>query len=152
MFGFSFNEAFQSFLLAAKASPNHLLRLSILNFVTGIGPAVALYLQKVIIDGLFAFTSLPTTNVWEWISAHPLFWGSVIGFVIVNLLLDSLETMARFEASSFRDNVVGETKIRIFKKIAEFRDIALFEDTELLNTLQLALSGIPKLSYLSNLF
>ena len=149
MFGFSFNEAFQSFLLAAKASPNHLLRLSILNFVTGIGPAVALYLQKVIIDGLFAFTSLPTTNVWEWISAHPLFWGSVIGFVIVHFLLDSLDTAARFEAHSFRDNVVGETKLRIFKKIAKFSDIALFEDTELLNTLQLALAGISKLGQLS---
>ena len=114
MFDFSFKEAFQSLLLAAKASPNHLIRLSILNCVAGIGPAVALYLQKVIIDGLFAFTSLPTTNVWEWISAHPLFWGSVIGFVIVHFLLDSLDTAARFEAHSFRDNVVGETKLRIF--------------------------------------
>ena len=151
MFGFSFKEAFQSLLLAAKASPNHLIRLTIFNFLSGIGPAIALYLQKVIIDGISRSLSLPITNIWEWIIAHPLFWGSIIGFVIVHLLLDSLETVASFEASSFRDNVVGETKIRIFKKIAEFRDIALFEDTELLNTLQLALSGIPKLTYLSHM-
>ena len=149
MFGFSFKEAFQSFLLAAKASPNHLIRLSILNLIAGIGPAIALYLLKVIIDGISRSLSLPYTNIWEWVIAHPLFWGSIIGFVAVHLLLDSLETVASFEASSFRDNVVGETKIRIFKKIAEFRDIALFEDTELLNTLQLALSGISKLSHLS---
>ena len=151
MFGFSFKEAFQSFLLAAKASPNHLIRLSILNLIAGIGPAIALYLLKVIIDGISLFLSLPTPDVWEWIFTHPLFWGSIIGFVVVHLLLDSLESMVSFEASSFRDNVVGETKLRIFKKIAEFRDIALFEDTELLNTLQLALSGIPKLSHLSNM-
>ena len=151
MFGFSFKEAFQSFLLAAKASPNHLIRLSILNLIAGIGPAIALYLLKVIIDGISRFLSLPTPDVWEWIFAHPLFWGSIIGFVVVHLLLDSLESMVSFEASSFRDNVVGETKLRIFRKIAEFRDIALFEDTELLNTLQLALSGIPKLSHLSNM-
>ena len=149
MFGFIFKEAFQSFLLAAKASPNHLIRLSILNLIAGIGPAIALYLLKVIIDGISRSLSLPYTNIWEWVIAHPLFWGSIIGFVAVHLLLDSLETVASFEASSFRDNVVGETKIRIFKKIAEFRDIALFEDTELLNTLQLALSGISKLSHLS---
>lgn len=149
MFGFSFKEAFQSFLLAAKASPNHLLRLSLFNLMSGIGPAVALYLQKVIIDGVSDSLSQPITNIWDWISAHPLFWGSIIGFVIVNLLLDLLETMASFQAKSFRDTVVGETKLRIFKKIAEFRDIALFEDTELLNTLQLALAGIPKLSQLS---
>ena len=152
MFGFSFKEAFQSLLLAAKASPNHLIRLTIFNFLSGIGPAIALYLLKVIIDGISRSLSLPITNIWEWIIAHPLFWGSIIGFVIVHLLLDSLETVASFEASSFRDNVVGETKIRIFRKIAEFRDIALFEDTELLNTLQLALSGIPKLSHLSTMF
>ena len=114
MFGFSFKEAFQSFLLAAKASPNHLIRLSILNLIAGIGPAIALYLLKVIIDGISRSLSLPYTNIWEWVIAHPLFWGSIIGFVAVHLLLDSLETVASFEASSFRDNVVGETKIRIF--------------------------------------
>ncbi len=152
MFGFSFKEAFQSLLLAAKASPIHLTRLTILNLIAGIGPAIALYLLKVIIDGISRYLSLPTQDVWEWIFAHPLFWGSIIGFVAVHLLLDSLESMVSFEASSFRDNVVGETKLRIFKKIAEFRDIALFEDTELLNTLQLALSGIPKLSHLSIMF
>ena len=151
MFGFSFKEAFQSFLLAAKASPSHLTRLSILNLIAGIGPAIALYLMKVIIDWISRFLSLPTPDVWEWIFRHPLIWGSMIGFVTVHLLLDSLETMVSFEASSFRDNVIGETKLRIFRKIAEFRDIALFEDTELLNTLQLALAGIPKLSHLSYL-
>lgn len=150
MFGFSFKEAFQSFLLAAKASPNHLFRLTILNLLSGIGPAVALYLQKVIIDGLSRSRSLPIEDVWEWVFAHPLFWGSIIGFVTVNLLLDSLESMVSFEASSFRDNVIGETKLKIFRKIAEFNDIALFEDAELLNTLQLALSGISKLNYLTN--
>ena len=151
MFSFSFKEAFQSLLLAAKASPIHLTRLTIFNLIAGIGPAIALYLLKVIIDGISRFLSLPTPDVWEWIFTHPLIWGSIIGFVVVHLLLDSLESMVSFEASSFRDNVVGETKLRIFKKIAEFRDIALFEDTELLNTLQLALSGIPKLSHLSNM-
>ena len=149
MFRFSFKEAFQSFLLAARASPNHLTRLAIFNLLSGIGPAITLYLLKVIIDGISRSLGLPYTNIWEWVIAHPLFWGSIIGFVAVHLLLDSLETVASFEASSFRDNVVGETKIRIFKKIAEFRDIALFEDSELLNTLQLALSGISKLSHLS---
>ena len=151
MFDFSFKEAFQSFLLAARASPNHLTRLAIFNLLAGIGPAITLYLLKVIIDGISRSLGLPYTNIWEWIVAHPLFWGSLIGFVAVHLLLDSLETVASFEANSFRDNVVGETKLRIFKKIAEFRDIALFEDTELLNTLQLALSGIPKLTYLSHM-
>ena len=139
MFRFSFKEAFQSFLLAARASPNHLTRLAIFNLLSGIGPAITLYLLKVIIDGISRSLGLPYTNIWEWVIAHPLFWGSIIGFVAVHLLLDSLETVASFEASSFRDNVVGETKIRIFKKIAEFRDIALFEDSELLNTLQLGL-------------
>ena len=37
----------------------------------------------------------------------------------------------------------------MYKKIAEFNDIALFENPELLNTVQLALDGIPRLSHLS---
>jgi len=151
VFGFSFKEAFQSFLLAAKASPDHLIRLSILNLLAGIGPAIALYLMKIIIDEISRPISLPTANFWEWTIAHPFLLGSIFGFVIVHLFLDSLELLVSFEASSYRDNVVGETKLRIYRKIADFRDIALFEDTELLNTLQLALSGISKLSNLSHI-
>ncbi len=151
MFGFSFKRTLQSFLLAAKASPNHLIRLSIFNLLAGTGPAIALYLMKIIIDEISLSISLPTANIWEWTIAHPFLLGSIFGFVIVHLFLDSLESLVSFEASSFRDIVVGETKLRIYRKIAEFRDIALFEDTELLNTLQLALSGISKVSSLSHM-
>lgn len=148
---FRLGEAIQSFLLAARASPSHLIRLTIFNLLAGIGPAIALFLQKVIVDGLSGFLSLPTTDVWEWLFTHPLMWGSMIGFVAVHFFLDSIEALVHFEASSFRDNVVGETKLTVYRKIAEFRDISLFEDSELLDTLQLALSGIPKLNHLSSI-
>ena len=91
MFGFSFKRTLQSFLLAAKASPNHLIRLSIFNLLAGTGPAIALYLMKIIIDEISLSISLPTANIWEWTIAHPFLLGSIFGFVIVHLFLDSLE-------------------------------------------------------------
>ena len=86
----------------------------------------------------------------DWIGSHPLLWNSIIGFVIINLLLDSIETIAGFEANTFCESVLGKIKTRMYKKIAEFNDIALFENPELLNTVQLALNGIPRLSHLSS--
>ncbi len=149
MFGYALREAYQSFLLAAQASPYHLLRLMFLNLLFGTGPAIILYLQKIIIDEITLSTKLPSGDLLDWIGSHPLLWNSIIGFVIINLLLDSIETIAGFEANTFRESVLGKIKTRMYKKIAEFNDIALFENPELLNTVQLALNGIPRLSHLS---
>jgi len=149
VFGYALREAYQGFLLAAQASPNHLLRLTFLNLLFGTGPAIILYLQKIIIDEIASSIRLPSGGLLDWIGSHPLLWGSIIGFVLVNLLLDSIETIAGFEAGTFRDSVLGKTKTKIYRKIAEFNDIALFENPELLNTVQLALNGIPRLSHLS---
>ncbi len=149
MFGYALREAYQSFLLAARASPYHLLRLMCLNLLFGTGPAIVLYLQKIIIDEISLSTKLPSGGFLDWIGSHPLLWSSIIGFVIINLLLDSIETIAGFEANTFFESVRGEIKARIYKKIAEFNDIALFENPELLNTVQLALTGITRLGRLS---
>ena len=149
MFGYALREAYQSFLLAARASPYHLLRLMFLNLLFGTGPAIVLYLQKIIIDEISLSTKLPSGGFLDWIGSHPLLWSSIIGFVIINLLLDSIETIAGFEANTFFESVRGKIKARIYKKIAEFNDIALFENPELLNTVQLALTGITRLGRLS---
>ena len=151
MSGYPLREAFQSVLLAASASPQHLVRIILLNLLLGTGPAVLLYLQKVIIDEIAADSRLPGSGFLAWLGERPLIWISIAGFVLVNLLLDSVETIAGFEIHTFRDSVVGKTKSRLFGKIAEFKDISLFESPELLNTVQLATSGISRLGHLSNI-
>ena len=114
MFGYALREAYQSFLLAARASPYHLLRLMFLNLLFGTGPAIILYLQKIIIDEISLSTMLPSGDLLDWIGSHPLLWNSIIGFVIINLLLDSIETIAGFEANTFCESVLGKIKTRMY--------------------------------------
>ena len=151
MSGYALREAYQCVLLAASAAPHHLVRIILLNLLSGTGPAVVLYLQKVIIDEIAAGLRLPGSDFLAWLNERPLIWISIAGFVLVNLLLDSVETIAGFEINTFRESVVGRTKSRLFEKIAGFKDIALFESPELLNQLQLATSGISRLGHLSNI-
>ncbi len=151
MFGYALKEIFQSLLLAARASPRHLVRIILLNLLAGTGPAVVLYLQKIIIDEIVAGANLPGNGFLDWMGERQLLWIGIAGFVLVQLLLDSVETIANFEIDTFRESVVGSTKARIFEKIAEFKDISLFESPDLLNTVQLATSGIPRMSFLSNI-
>lgn len=151
MSGYALREAYQCILLAARAAPQNLARVVLLNLLSGTGPAVVLYLQKVIIDEIAAGSRLPGSGFLAWLAERPLIWISIAGFVLVNLLLDSVETIIGFEVDTFRVSVIGKTKLRLFEKIAEFKDIALFESPELLNTVQLAISGISRLSHLSNI-
>ena len=151
MSGYALREAYQCVLLAARAAPRNLVRITLLNLLSGTGPAVVLYLQKVIIDEIAAGSRLPGSSFIAWMGERPLIWISIAGFVLVNLLLDSIETITGFESNTFSDSVVGKTKSRLFEKIAEFKDISLFESPELLNQLQLATSGISRLGHLSNI-
>ena len=151
MSGYALREAYQCVLLAASAAPHHLVRIILLNLLSGTGPAVVLYLQKVIIDEIAAGLRLPGSDFLAWLNERPLIWISIAGFVLVNLLLDSVETIAGFEINTFHESVVGRTKSRLFEKIAGFKDISLFESPELLNRLQLATSGISRLGHLSNI-
>ena len=151
MSGYALREAYQCVLLAARAAPRNLVRIILLNLLSGTGPAVVLYLQKVIIDEIAAGSRLPGSSFIAWLGERPLIWISIAGFVLVNLLLDSVETVTGFEVDTFRDSVVGKTKSRLFEKIAGFKDISLFESPELLNQVQLATSGISRLGHLSNI-
>ena len=145
-----FKSHYQSLHLVAQAAPAELRRLLFLNLIFGAGPALVLYLQKIVIDEIARFAAVPQPiSLFGWIGARPLLWSAILGFILINLLLDSIETIAGFEAITFRDRVQGEIKAQIYAKVANFSDIALFENPALLNTLQLALAGISRVDQLS---
>ena len=109
-----------------------------------------LYLQKIVIDEIVGFSvAAQSESAWHWVVTKPVLLGGILGFIVINLLLDSIETIAGFEATTFRDRVQGRVKARLYEKVVYFKDIALFESPEMLNTLQLALTGISRVNHLS---
>lgn len=141
---------FRATAVVARAAPRPLATLTLIRLIGGAGPAAVLYLQKVIIDSLVSTTAGDTNSILA-------FYGNVgialvvvvAAFVLVNVLLDSMETVAGFQSVTFRDTVQGNIKARLLDKVGHFDDIALFESPKLLDTLQRALNGIGRLNQLA---
>lgn len=141
---------YRSLLLVAQSAPTELRRLVLLNLAYGGGPAILLYLGKVVIDEtdrLAARTGV--ADSWGVLFSSPALLWAVVAFVAINILLDSVETISSFEFSSLRDRLQGAVKTRIYEKIAAFDDIALFENPDLLNIVQLAQQSIRRMQQLA---
>lgn len=137
-------------VLTGRAAPLELRNLLLANVIIGAGPAVLLYLGKRVIDETIALAGEQTSiTSYDAILATPALIWSIAGFIIVNILLDSVDTLRIFASTALRDRVLGTVKSRIHRKIAEFEDIALFESPELLDTLQLAQQSLPRFRQLS---
>lgn len=141
---------YQGLLLVAQSAPAELRRLVLFNLAFGGGPAALLYLSKVVIDeSTLLITGARVVDPPGAILSSPALLWAMVAFLVINILLDSIETVSAFEFSSLRDRVHGSVKARIYAKIAAFDDIALFENPELLNIVQLAQQGVQKLQLLA---
>lgn len=135
--------------LVVQAAPGAFWRLVALNLAFGAGPAVLLWLGKVIIDSIAA-TAPVAASPWAWFTRAPApFIGVIIGFVVLNLALDSVETLTYFQGSALRDRVGLEGQRRLLAKVAGFHSIAVFEDPRLLNLLTLAEARAGELQWLT---
>ncbi|MBD0312375.1 MAG: ABC transporter ATP-binding protein, partial [Microcoleus sp. T3-bin5] len=81
--------------------------------------------------------------------SHPILLWSIGGVLSLKLVGDSLETMSSFAATSLRDRVQGFVEGKVLEKVANFDDIALFENPELLNIVELAKTGVSKIQQLA---
>ena len=139
----------QGFMMAGREAPGTLMRLFMLNAVGGLAPASMLYLQKTVIDliadfdeggrGLGAFLGSP----WKLIAA-----GAV--FVTLDLVLDGVEQIIQFEASTFCDRILAGAKRFVQSHLQKIRGIALFETPEFATRLKLAIDAIPSIDYFGN--
>jgi ATP-binding cassette subfamily B protein len=77
-----------------------------------------------------------------------LLW-SVAGVLSLKLVGDSIETMSSFTVTSLRDRLQGAVEGKVLEKVANFDDIALFENPELLNIVELAKTGVSKIQQLA---
>jgi ATP-binding cassette, subfamily B, bacterial len=139
----------RSVVTVIRAAPLELSNLVILTLLAGIAPTAVLWLNKVIIDQAIHFLRYGTAkNVMALIVSQPILLQAIVGLLLINLLSESINTIASFVLTSLRDRVKGYIEGQVLYKVANFEDIALFENPELLNILNLAEQGIHKLQQL----
>ena len=136
--------------LIIKAAPIELRNLIVLNIIRGAAPSGVLFLNKLIIDEVSRLlsrdqTAQPLTLMLD----HPILLWSVAGVLTLKLVGDSIETMSSFTVTSLRDRVQGAVEGKVLEKVANFDDIALFENPELLNIVELAKTGVSKIQQLA---
>ncbi|MEK0179741.1 ABC transporter ATP-binding protein [Microcoleus anatoxicus] len=136
--------------LIIKAAPIELRNLIILNIVRGAAPSGVLVLDKLIIDEVSRLLSqTQTAPPFDLMLAHPILLWSIGGVLTLKLVSDSIETMSSFAATSLRDRIQGFVEGQVLEKVANFDDIALFENPELLNILELAKTGVKQVQQLA---
>ncbi|MEH2109681.1 ABC transporter ATP-binding protein [Nostoc sp.] len=126
--------------------PKELRYVTILALVGGAGPAIAIWLNKIIIDEITRLLSVGTTqNAIALILAQPLLLSSIAGSLLVNLVSDAIANINAFVYTSLRDRISGFVQGQVIEKVATFEDIALFETPDLLNLVQLTEKGVQRL-------
>ncbi|MCC3420271.1 MAG: ABC transporter ATP-binding protein [Microcoleus sp. PH2017_07_MST_O_A] len=140
----------RSLSLIIKAAPIELRNLIILNIIRGAAPSGVLVLDKLIIDEVSRLLlQTQTAQPLALILSHPILLWSIVGVLTLKLVSDSIETMSSFAATSLRDRVQGGVEGQVLEKVANFDDIALFENPELLNILELAKTGVKQVQQLA---
>ncbi|WP_293292736.1 ABC transporter ATP-binding protein [Microcoleus sp. PH2017_13_LAR_U_A] len=136
--------------LIIQAAPIELRNLIILNIIRGAAPSGVLVLDKLIIDEVSRLLSrTQTAQPLALMLSHPILLWSIVGVLTLKLVSDSIETMSSFAATSLRDRVQGGVEGQVLEKVANFDDIALFENPELLNILELAKTGVKQVQQLA---
>ncbi|ACC83678.1 ABC transporter ATP-binding protein [Nostoc punctiforme] len=126
--------------------PKELRYVAILTLLGGAGPAIAIWLNKIIIDEITRLLSTGTTqNAIALILSQPVLLSSIAGSLLVNLVSDAIANINSFVYTSLRDRITGFIQGQVIEKVATFEDIALFETPDLLNLLQLTEKGMQRL-------
>ncbi|MEG4105305.1 ABC transporter ATP-binding protein [Microcoleus sp. S13_C5] len=146
----TFQALWRSLGLIIKAAPIELRNLILLNIIRGAAPSSVLFLDKLIIDEVSRLLSqTQTAQPFALMLSRPILLWSIAGVLSLKLIGDSLETMSSFAATSLRDRVQGFVEGKVLEKVANFDDIALFENPELLNIVELAKTGVSKIQQLA---
>ncbi|MEG5172603.1 ABC transporter ATP-binding protein [Microcoleus sp. B3-D7] len=146
----TFQALWRSLGLIIRAAPIELRNLIILNIIGGAAPSAVLFLDKLIIDEVSRLLSQnQTAQPFALMLSRPILLWSIAGVLSLRLVGDALDTMGSFVSTSLRDRVQGFVEGKVIEKVANFDDIALFENPELLNIVELAKTGVFKIQQLA---
>lgn len=146
----TFQSLRRSLGLIIQAAPTEIRHLILLNIIAGAAPSAVLFLDKIIIDEVSRLLSqTQTAQPLSLMLSQPILLWSIVGVITLKFLGDALETISSFVSTSLRDRVQGFVEGKVLEKVANFDDIALFENPELLNIVQLAKTGISQIQKLA---
>lgn len=133
-----------------QAAPVELRNLILLNIIRGAAPSGVLFLDKLIIDEVSRLLSqTQTAQPFALMLSQPILLWSIVGVLSLKLIGDSIDSMSSFTVTSLRDRLQGAVEGKVLEKVANFDDIALFENPELLNIVELAKTGVSKVQQLA---
>ena len=140
----------RSVWMVVEAAPKELRNLAILNLITGAGPSIALFLSKIVIDeSTQLLGDRPMNDAVTLLLSQPVLLWSMVAVVLLNLFVDSLDSIGTTLFAALRDRVRGYVQGSVLTKVANFDDIALFETPDLLNLLELTEKGLERIQRLS---
>lgn len=145
----------RSLWMVFQAAPIELRNLTLINLLTGAGPSISLLFGKIIIDEASriiqsgTFTEGTIQESFAQLLAQPKLAWAIAITVVLNLIVDSINSVDTALFASLRDRVQGYAQGKVLDKVANFDDIALFETPDLLNLLELANKGIQRIQRLS---
>ena len=140
----------RSISMVIEAAPSELRILTLLTLISGTTPAIVLFLNKVIIDQVSLLLTKSHLEVLGDLLWHnPMLVASVSGLIFLSLLTDALTTITSLLFASLRDRVRGFVGGKVIDKVANFPDITLFDNPNLLNLIKLTEKGINRLEELS---
>ncbi|MEP0931236.1 MULTISPECIES: ABC transporter ATP-binding protein [unclassified Leptolyngbya] len=124
--------------LVLQAAPREIINLLLLNLVLGIGPSIALYFGKVVIDEVIRLLGANSAgNSINILLNNQLLLTAIAITILLNILIDSLQPIQTSVFTALRDRVKGYAQSQMIEKVATFNDIALFENSEWLNLITL---------------
>jgi ATP-binding cassette, subfamily B, bacterial len=131
--------------IICKAAPFELASLIFLSIITGSGPSVSLFFNKVVIDELIDLTTKKYPDVFNTLLSKPKLLFGLALMLLINILVDSIRPVNNIIFPNLKDGVEGFIKSKVTSKVAHFNDLALFETPYLLNILKLAELGMKNI-------
>lgn len=139
--------------LVVGAARRETAALTLLNIAQGVGPALSLYLTKVVVDAVVRLGSLPVGAPTGFhillYSAFRALLPAILGFIGVEIMMDTVETLGGFVSATMSGKLDKEVHHALLTKISSHNDISLFENPRLLNRVYLAQTGVSHLSMLT---
>lgn len=136
----------RSLWLVFQAAPKELRSMAGLNLLLGTGPSISFWLGKIVIDETSRLVGqgVGQDTITLLLAQSTLLW-AIVGSIGLNLVVDSVDSVATSVYAALRDRVRGYVESQVLQKVANFHDIALFESPPLLNVLELTQKGIQRL-------
>lgn len=146
----SFQTLRRSLQFLIQAAPRELSQIIGFNLLRGAGPAISLIFSKQVIDGIASIAGRsPRLTPQAFAQQYPTLFGAVAALIITNILIEAVSAIDTQVFSALRDRVQGYIEGAVIAKVATFNDIALFENPDLLNILQLTEKGMQRLQRLA---